>query len=813
MRCLHCGKELALLKRLRGGGQFCSEAHKQSYQEEYNRIALSRLMQAQPKNTKTASSQDKPSGPESAVAPVAVVEQVEAEAVVEEVAAGAKENILEKAVQDADVQEISVPPEEVEDELCASETAGFLIEAQAAPVDVEVGGPPYVEEWLKGQPAPAMPEWLFEGREDPALPGGEVVRLELRPNLSRGEYPAPEANVTPNDFVQTHAVPPGLPAPRTPNKLGAAGPIEVQVAPRRTEASAVAVLDDFRDFPAETVVWDTKLLALFPSEIAYPAEDADVQVITPAPEDPVLEQLASLSAAEADLEASERQVEESSDAATPSLAMEALARLHQELVEYQKPAVETTETAGQEPTAPVDSETVTVIEPVAVEPVTIEPATAETREPQESVIATQAEIAKAEKPRPGLVDFTVKTFAPSKPSIMEAGGVTLESSALLPRLTGLPLRPKVGLVPPQTAQSLKAAQDKKEEARSKEPAGKQPEPVAKQPLSATPAETAAKPTTKTGPVQPAAAPRPAQPAKPVTSTAWQKPQPAAAKTANAPSADNTLSTKAPGIAKKAEALSKPKAAEKPETQPARPAKAAEPPAVKAPVQETEAPSFGISATDSNSLLGSFKVKIGLAVLGIALALVAYLMLSGKSNSHATPAAATTEKVGPSIMLGAGGWVENWAGDPSGAHYGRQITIYRPSLKLSDYRIEFQGEIDTKSLGWVFRAADPDNYYAMKLGIVSGGSAPKIALFKYIVAGGHQTQVGRVPIDMTTSLETVYNIRVDVRGTSFNTYVQGQHVDTWNDDQFKSGGVGFLNEREERGKIKSASINLLSGGKQ
>src|SRR6202142_1216085 len=49
MRCLYCGKELALLKRLTGGGEFCSDAHKHSYQEEYNRLALSRLLQAQSK--------------------------------------------------------------------------------------------------------------------------------------------------------------------------------------------------------------------------------------------------------------------------------------------------------------------------------------------------------------------------------------------------------------------------------------------------------------------------------------------------------------------------------------------------------------------------------------------------------------------------------------------------------------------------------------------------------------------------------------------------------------------------------------------
>jgi len=36
------------------------------------------------------------------------------------------------------------------------------------------------------------------------------------------------------------------------------------------------------------------------------------------------------------------------------------------------------------------------------------------------------------------------------------------------------------------------------------------------------------------------------------------------------------------------------------------------------------------------------------------------------------------------------------------------------------------------------------------------------------------------------------------------------VDSWTDDQLKIGGAGFLNEREERGKVKSVSIRYLSG---
>jgi hypothetical protein len=46
MRCLFCGKDLPLFKRLTGG-EFCSDAHRQQYQQEYSQLALKRLLQAQ----------------------------------------------------------------------------------------------------------------------------------------------------------------------------------------------------------------------------------------------------------------------------------------------------------------------------------------------------------------------------------------------------------------------------------------------------------------------------------------------------------------------------------------------------------------------------------------------------------------------------------------------------------------------------------------------------------------------------------------------------------------------------------------------
>lgn len=55
MRCLYCGKQLALFRRLTGSGEFCSDAHKQSYHEEFNKLALTRLIAAQTKTDEVRS--------------------------------------------------------------------------------------------------------------------------------------------------------------------------------------------------------------------------------------------------------------------------------------------------------------------------------------------------------------------------------------------------------------------------------------------------------------------------------------------------------------------------------------------------------------------------------------------------------------------------------------------------------------------------------------------------------------------------------------------------------------------------------------
>jgi len=82
MRCLQCGVEMALLKKLRNSTEFCSEECRQKYEDESNQLAVSRLMQQRkPKPARAAGS---PTGvvdrlPSAPVAVVAITEPPMAE--------------------------------------------------------------------------------------------------------------------------------------------------------------------------------------------------------------------------------------------------------------------------------------------------------------------------------------------------------------------------------------------------------------------------------------------------------------------------------------------------------------------------------------------------------------------------------------------------------------------------------------------------------------------------------------------------------------------------------------------------------------
>ena len=161
--------------------------------------------------------------------------------------------------------------------------------------------------------------------------------------------------------------------------------------------------------------------------------------------------------------------------------------------------------------------------------------------------------------------------------------------------------------------------------------------------------------------------------------------------------------------------------------------------------------------------------------------------------------------GLSRWSGAADWAKSWSYDPAGFARPGRLALLAGTETLADYRFEFLGEIDKKAVGWVFRAADARNYYATKL--VASKRGPETAFFivRYAVIDGHERLKMQLPLPLAASAKTLHRVRVEVRGTEFTTYIDGQVADTWSDASLARGGIGFFADPGEAAYIRWVNV--------
>ncbi len=149
---------------------------------------------------------------------------------------------------------------------------------------------------------------------------------------------------------------------------------------------------------------------------------------------------------------------------------------------------------------------------------------------------------------------------------------------------------------------------------------------------------------------------------------------------------------------------------------------------------------------------------------------------------------------------------SWSYDVAGFVRPGPLAIFKPTVDLTDYNFEFLGEIDQKAMGWVFRAQDLNNYYAMKLVVVKPGPLPLVHMVRYPVINGKEGPRVDKPLPMTVRTDMLYHIQVIVRGGDFTVLAQGQVVDFWSDSRLTHGGVGFFCNRGERARLRWVEVS-------
>ena len=153
----------------------------------------------------------------------------------------------------------------------------------------------------------------------------------------------------------------------------------------------------------------------------------------------------------------------------------------------------------------------------------------------------------------------------------------------------------------------------------------------------------------------------------------------------------------------------------------------------------------------------------------------------------------------------GGSTTEWSFDQTGFVRPGPLALYRPSVSLNDYEVQFLGLIDKKALSWVVRAADFENFYVIKLELVKSGPMPAVGLTRYAVIHGKATDRHDVTVPLIVQPDTLYRVRMDVRGSDFAVEVQGQMADSWTETRLPRGGIGFFTASGEASRLRWVQI--------
>jgi hypothetical protein len=891
MRCLYCGKELALLKRWTGGGEFCSDAHRQQYQDEYNQLALTRLLQAKPPGAETVEPVPEPTPPPKETAKPARGRAAQAE----------KSNTVAERTAPKPTPQIAArkpdPEPEPEPEPALANETEFELEPEPEPVAAladeseaeteiepelefepeldEEPAPAEMSSFLLEVPVPALSETMvmsrvalgFEHGLSPELPQRRVGAWETQMVSAGPVEPAPftqfvDCAARPRDrkldvreFVRT--------APVVEVNLDAAGetelpemieePMEILIFPHPPQGSPPLWDEPWREFALEKDLGALARVA-FRTTGLQDNEDSRDPIESLEAFEGFVTSPAPVPSSPQPIPSSQQQIQDKQ--AARSIPQPEPVRSEPETkkpVAVKPATAEPNVTPTAEPipapiikpafTAPAPSAARSTFlrpplatKPAEPAPAIVQPPAPKIQPPAASVqapapkVQAPAPVAKVVEPEPKPEPVPVLVTKPMPLTLhgLAAGrgkpvqvfaAVTAGVEVQIPRSHSLPLRPAMTLGPAiaERAPEKPVVEKPVEEKRPASTVVIKTDPRKGQPSRPDPRFANGKgrkdqrpelerkdverkePEKKEFVKKEAERPEQKVAAASVLTKAPEKQIEKPAEKQIEKQAERPVEKFAELSAERPIEKQADKQADKPA--PRRGRDTAMPAPLAAPYHPPDLglPSLNMEASSSFWSRLPVAGKAGLAIVVVAaIAGVFFLMKSGGTSAAAGPRIVEA----PAITGAEGGWITDWGAEP-GVRKAHEISVLKPSLNMTDYRIEFEAQIETKALGWIYRAQDAKNYYVSKLEIVKPGLSPTVALVRYAVVNGEELAHSQFPLTMSVRLDTMYKIRFDAIGDHFTTWVQDQKVDDWTDERLKTGGVGLFSDRGERISLKGS----------
>jgi hypothetical protein len=188
-------------------------------------------------------------------------------------------------------------------------------------------------------------------------------------------------------------------------------------------------------------------------------------------------------------------------------------------------------------------------------------------------------------------------------------------------------------------------------------------------------------------------------------------------------------------------------------------------------------------------------------IGLQVPSLGWSSLTAAARARATVDLEVDFHSGLDGWTGKDGWSKTWSLDSSGSARPGSLALLRESIPLTDYHVELLGQIDSKALGFVLRAADTKNYQAVKLVVVKPGPLPTLALVRYAVIDGREGPKIQTPLTLEARSDTLYKLMVTVQDDHFTVLVNGVYANSWTEERLKSGGVGFFADKGEVSRLR------------
>jgi hypothetical protein len=142
----------------------------------------------------------------------------------------------------------------------------------------------------------------------------------------------------------------------------------------------------------------------------------------------------------------------------------------------------------------------------------------------------------------------------------------------------------------------------------------------------------------------------------------------------------------------------------------------------------------------------------------------------------------------------------WLYDKNGFVNPGALSLFAPSMGLTNYDLDALVQIEAKGIGLAFRAAGPRTYQAVRVLVEGSGPLPALVVERYRVVGGQVSGLVRVRYPSRFQAGTMYRLHLQVRGDAFSLYIQGQLADYWSDNRLRAGGVGLFCGRGEHARV-------------